>query len=64
LGHTLRVRTGGQLSKEDRVTSRVAQGRVLGLLLVLKYVNDIWRNKQSIIRLFTGDCIIYRKFII
>jgi len=25
------------------------------------YVNDIWRNIDSSIRLFADDCIIYRK---
>ena len=34
---------------------------VLGPLLFLAYVNDIWRNTESNIRLFADDCIIYRK---
>jgi len=25
------------------------------------YINDIWRNVDSSIRLFADDCIIYRK---
>ena len=33
----------------------------LGPLLFLTYVNDIWRNTESNIRLFANDCIIYRK---
>jgi len=33
----------------------------LGPLLFLVYVNDIWRNIASNIRLFAGDCVIYRK---
>jgi hypothetical protein len=39
----------------------VPQGSVLGPLLFLAYVNDIWRNIDSNIRLFADDCIIYRK---
>jgi hypothetical protein len=39
----------------------VPQGSVLGPLLFLTYVNDIWRNVESNIRLFADDCIIYRK---
>jgi hypothetical protein len=46
---------------EVRVTSGVPQGSVLGPLLFLGYVNDIWRNIDSTIRLFAGDCIIYKE---
>jgi retron-type reverse transcriptase len=63
LGHTQRVRVGRQLSEEVRVMSGVAQGSVLGPLLFLAYVNDIWRNTESNIRLFADDCVIYRKII-
>ena len=61
VGCTQRVRLGGQLSKDVKVTSGVPQGRVLGPLLFLVYVNNIWRNIDSSIRLFTDDCTIYRK---
>jgi hypothetical protein len=60
LGRTQRVRVGGQLSEEVRVTSGVPQWSVLGPLLFLAYVNDIWRNTE---RLFADDCIIYRKIV-
>jgi len=63
LGRTQRVGVGGQLSEEVRVTSGVPQGSVLGPLLFLAYVNDIWRNMESTIRLFADDCVIYRKTI-
>jgi hypothetical protein len=39
----------------------VPQGSVLGPLLFLVYVNGIWRNINSSIRLFAEDCIICRK---
>ena len=61
VGRTQRVRVGRQLSKEVKVTSGVSQGSVLGPLLFLVYVNVIWRNMESNIRLFADDCIIYRK---
>jgi hypothetical protein len=36
---------------------------VLGPLLFLAYVIDIWRNAESSIRLFADDCDIYTKMI-
>ena len=60
VGRTQRVRVEGQLSQEARVTSGVPQGSVLDPILFLEYVNDIWRNLASTIRLFVDDCIIYR----
>ena len=63
LGRMQRVRVGGQLSAEVRVTSGVPQGSVLGPLLFLAIVYDIWRNMESTIRLFADDCIIYRKIM-
>ena len=36
---------------------------VLGPLLFLAYVNDIWRNIELSIRLFADDYVIYRKII-
>jgi len=61
LGRTQRVRVGWQLSEEVSVASGMPQGSVLGPLLFLAYVNDIWRNMKSTIRLFADDCVIYRK---
>jgi hypothetical protein len=63
LGRMQRFRVEGQLSEEVKVTSGVPQGSVLGPLLFLAYVNDIWRNTGSTIRLFADDCVIYRKII-
>jgi hypothetical protein len=45
------------------VTSGVSQGSVLGLLLFVAYVNDIWRDTDSNIQLFADNCIIYRKIL-
>jgi len=61
LGRSQRVSADGQLSDEARITSGVPQANVLFSLLFLAYVNDIWRNTESNIRLFADDCIIYRK---
>ena len=55
-GHSQRVRV-----REVRVISEVPQGSVLSPLLFLAYVNDIWKNTESNIRLFAVDCIIYMK---
>ena len=63
LGRTQRVGVGGQLSEEVRVTSGVLQGSLLGPLLFLAYVNDIWRTMESTVRLFADDCVMYRKII-
>ena len=52
-----------RVSAEVWVTSGVPQGSVLGPLLFLVYVNDIWRNMESTVRLFADDCVIYIKII-
>jgi hypothetical protein len=61
VGRTKRVRVGGQLCKEFKVNFIVPQGRLFCPLLFLVYVNDIWRNIDSSIRLFADSCIIYRE---
>ena len=61
LGRSQRVRIDGQLSEEVGVTSGVQQGSVLDPLLFLVYVNGIWRNIESNIRLFADGCVIYRE---
>jgi hypothetical protein len=63
LGRSQRVRVGGQFSDEVRVTSGVPQVSALGPCLFLAYINNIWRNIESKIRLFADDCIIYRKIV-
>jgi len=64
IGHTQRVRVGGQLYTEVKVTSGVLQGSVLCPLLFAVYVNDVWRNIVQGIRLFADGCIIYNKITI
>jgi len=63
IGRSQSVRVGRHYSEEVTVTSGVPQGSVLGPLLFLAYVNDIWRNIESKIRFFADDCIIYRKIL-
>jgi hypothetical protein len=46
-----------------RIMSAEPQGSVLRPLMFLAYVNDIWKNIESSIRLFADDCIIHRKIL-
>jgi len=55
IDHSQRVRVGRYYSEEVRVTSSVPQGSVLGPLLFLAYVNDIWRDIESKIILFADN---------
>ena len=63
LGRTQRVRGGGQLSEEVRVTSCVPQVSILGPLLFLAYVDDIWKKAEPTIILFADDCVMHRKTV-
>ena len=39
------------------------QGSVLDAMLLLAYVNDIWRDTESNIRLVAEGCLTYRKIM-
>jgi len=51
------------LFEELKLTSGIPQGSVLGTLLFLAFVNDVWKNLEPTIKLFADDCIIYSKVI-
>jgi hypothetical protein len=61
VGCTQRVKLGVQISKLVKVPSGVPQGSVLAPLPFLLYVNGIWRNIGTSIRLFADGCIMYRE---
>ena len=62
LVRTQTVVVDGESSKEEAVVSGVPQGTVLGPLLFLLFINDIGEgiNKDTEIKLFADDCLIFR----
>ena len=60
VGCIQKVGVGEQPSKEVKLISGVPQGSVLGPLIFVVYVNNIWRNIDWSTRIFADDCIIYR----
>ena len=53
----------GFRSQEDEVLSGVPQGTVLGPILFLLHINDIPSVVTSQVRLFAGDCLLYRPIL-
>lgn len=62
-GRTQKVVVNGVESSIDPVNSGVSQGSILGPLLCLIYINDIGTGITSNIKLYAGDCALYRKCV-
>ena len=61
LRRSQRVRLGGPLYEEVRVTSGVPQGSALGPLRILRVLMIFGGTRESNVRLFADDCAVYRK---
>ena len=57
---TQQVVLDGQAADPVLVLSSVPQGSVLGLILILIFINDLLDNIRSSVRLFADDCVLYR----
>jgi hypothetical protein len=62
LCRTQNIRVWGQLSGEDRLTTGVPQGSVLGPLLFLSYLNYIWRNFDSTFIISADECVVNKNY--
>ena len=56
-----KVSVNGVLSLSRPVVSGVTQGSVLGLVLLLLFINDISNSIHSNLRLFAADCVLYKE---
>lgn len=59
-GRSQQVRIGDKLSKEEKVTSGVPQGSVIGPTLFTIFINDLPDNIKSQILMFADDVKLYR----